>query len=411
MSERETHVAKTGHPLTDEAGDRHQVTLPEGTVDLRRDLVPAVQTWLQRGLSQSFVRECVRVESFEAFSGGLKADLVGALKIAVNAVIKLGGPELKAHAELMRRANVERSRTCVEVVDVTQLDPQRWLLLMGRIKAETLYDAVYNKATEQAVLERAVNKVFEGLAAIHRVPRGDDGVFPETINPFGARIRVPIETIWAADKAIEGLTRELPGEVLLGDAAPPISIPPVARLLEEVDRWLSIHMGNAPRVLIHGDPHLRNAMLQRHGKTGISVRLIDPNPLHGFTDPAYDYGKLLHFSEPVGWALLEGEHSPCRATLKGNSAAWRLAANVSGVSKAATERQARIEQLITQGIATLEGRLDHSWQARVHIARASAHLGLVARLSAESEQERRLFVLAHALGALAKWREIAIADT
>lgn len=143
---------------------RPEVVLPAGTINLTQDLVPMVREWLERGLSRSFIRTCVRLKAFEPFSGGLKADLVGGLKIGVHAVLKLGESELELHRAIMDRANAIRPRTCVEVVELTRLDEHRWLMMMSRINASTLYDAVYNEVTEAVLLKRAVDKVFEGLA-------------------------------------------------------------------------------------------------------------------------------------------------------------------------------------------------------------------------------------------------------
>ena len=52
------------------------VRLPDGTIDLVKDLVPAVRGLLRHGLSDEFQKACVRVGCFQNFGGGLKASLV-----------------------------------------------------------------------------------------------------------------------------------------------------------------------------------------------------------------------------------------------------------------------------------------------------------------------------------------------
>ena len=111
-----------------------EITLPAGTLNLEAELVPAVRTLLARGLSDSFMRACVRIGEFETYSGGLKADLVGGLTLHVNAALKLGGGELEGHAALMNAVNDLRPGTFAEVLETVPLDGGRWLLLMASSK-------------------------------------------------------------------------------------------------------------------------------------------------------------------------------------------------------------------------------------------------------------------------------------
>jgi hypothetical protein len=130
--------------VINERNDNGEVDLPQGTVDLVSELVPAVRGLLRRGLSDEFQKGCVRVGCFQAFGGGLKASLVGGLRIDVHAVIKLGGPDLQSHRELMEAVNRVRPNTFPEVLDVVELDNGRRLLLMGNLrKYSSLLDLIY----------------------------------------------------------------------------------------------------------------------------------------------------------------------------------------------------------------------------------------------------------------------------
>ncbi len=383
---------------------RGEVLLPPGTVDLHSELVPALRSRLQRGLSESFMRACVRIGEFEPFSGGLKADLVGGVTLEVRAVIKLGGPELRQHARLMNCANRVRPGTCVEVVDLAELEGERWLMMMSRVQAVTLYDAVYREATEPSILERAVRKVFEGLAAMHAVPWNPADGFALTPDPFSRRIGPKLVDQWPALGEQAALMRSKPGRIVIDSAV--FECPPLDGLLQDLSAWLDLHMSAAQPGLVHGDPHLRNAMITRHGR-GIAVRFIDPNPEYGYTDPMYDYGKLLHFAEPVGWALLEADRSPCRAELVTDGDGWQLSAHLVNAARATEERRAWLQECIDQRLVALCAAEGGTASARLAVARASAHLGLLARMQAADEMPRRLFVLAHALAALTQWNQEA----
>ena len=67
--------------------------------------MPAVRALLRRGLSEQFLRSCVRIGGYEPFGGGFKSRLVGGLRIDVNAVLKLGDRELVAMAALVDRVD------------------------------------------------------------------------------------------------------------------------------------------------------------------------------------------------------------------------------------------------------------------------------------------------------------------
>jgi hypothetical protein len=377
------------------------VSLPAETVDLHTELVPAVRALLGRGLSDSFMRTCVRIGAFEIFSGGLKADLVGGLTLQVNAAIKLGGAELEAHAALMNAVNMQRPATFAEVLDVVRLDETRWLLLMAQLrKHETLLDLVYERDTSFTDLARALDKCFAGLAAVHAIPRSttapDRPNFPAMTDPYTARIRSKLIAAVNAESGM-GMLLEKPGRVLGRNC------PPLGHLLERLETWLEYVMPRAPQVLVHGDPHLRNIMVRRYGK-GLGMRFIDPNPEHGFTDPTYDFGKLLHFAEPVGWALAKPE--VCRASLSADEAGWTLEAGLRDAPGAARRRQALVERELNERIARSSWARDPTWPARLQVAKASAHLGLLTRFADPAVREARLFVLAHALAALAAWNDL-----
>ena len=374
-----------------------EVVLPPNTVDLAKELVPAIRDLLGRGLSTSFMRACVRVGAFEPYSGGLKADLVGGVTLRVNAAIKLGGIELEAHAALMNAVNTRRLGTFAEVLDVVRLDEGRWLLLMAQLsKHETLFDLVFDRDTTAAVLRQVLDKTFAGLAAVHAVASGSVsglGTLSETQDPYTPRVRAKLAATLKGDHALAPML-DTPGRAL-GRACPPL-----IDLLTRLEAWLAREMPDVPRLLIHGDPHLRNVMVRRYGK-GLAARFIDPNPDHGYTDPAYDFGKLLHFAEPVGWALARPE--VCRGIWCQGSGDWTLDAKLLAAPQAPERRRAFLEQEIHARVARLRWAQAPTWAARLHVARASAHLGLLVRFLGQGTDDVRRFVLAHAVAALAAW--------
>ncbi|MEX2499527.1 MAG: phosphotransferase [Wenzhouxiangellaceae bacterium] len=367
---------------------------PEQVLRLREELVPAMRGLLGRGLSESFMRQCVRIGEFQTYAGGLKADLVGGLTLNLNAVIKLGGEEIDAHARLMNAVNARRERTFVEVLESVELPHDRWLLLMADLKNHsTLFDLVYHKKTPARLLERAIDKTFQGLRACHEL-KPDSGLkFPVTTDPFTPRIRPKLVEAVRNDPALAPML-DNPGTVR------GLPCPPLNKLLADLEHWLHETMPHAPGVLVHGDPHLRNVMARQYGN-GLAVRFIDPNPDFGYTDPVYDLGKLLHFAEPVGWALVNPEL--CGADWQPRSGQWLLSASLNNAPVHAERRRAMIEREIRWHIVSLACARAPAFEARLHVARASAHLGLLSLFGGPEAAEASRFVLAHALEALARW--------
>lgn len=378
------------------------IVFPEHTLDLRSELIPAIRDLLERGLSRPFMKSCVRIGGYEDFTGGLKATLVGGLTVHVNAALKLGGPELRLHAALMRAVNARRPSTFAEVLDAVPLGPEgkRYLLLMGELrKHNTLFDLVYTRGTALALIGQVLKKTLDGLAALHTVRAGDIldlAGLPICPDPFTPRIRPKLLAAISADQDLSPLLHH-PG------LTQGIACPPVYELLERLEEWLREVLPTTPRVLVHGDPHLRNVLVRSYGK-GVVARFIDPNPDYGYTDPAYDFGKMLHFAEPVGWALARPEI--CRADWTVEKSGWSLDANTCLAAQAPERRRDFLEREIHKHIACTAWHNEPTWEARLHVARASAHLGLLALFNTPDGVAAKRFILAHALAALAKWHSM-----
>ncbi len=379
------------------------VVLPPGTVDLASEVVPAVRALLRRGLPEDFVEACVRVGAFEAFGGGYKSELVGGLRIDVNAAMKLGGEELDRHVLLMERVNKTRARTFPSVQAVFRLEGERRLLFMEQLLAHTtLLDLVYRRRTAITDLDRILDHTFVGVRAIRRTGREHARALarlPRIDDPYGARLRAKLERITELDPDLRRLWNE-EGRVL------DEKVPPLTPLLACLDAWLGSALPQAPRTLCHGDLHLGNVMARRRGR-GFSVRVINPNPEIGITDPLYDAGKLLHFAEPVGWAAIDPAH--CRASLRTSAKGYRLEPLLSPASASAERRRASFESILRERLAAVR-RKDESRSARLEVATAAAHVGLAALLESKRDEAARRFVLAYALRALGAWHRMVMSE-
>lgn len=381
--------------------NRNHVTdlLPENTIDLRSELVPAVRGLLGAGLSPGFMASCLRIEGFQPFGGGLKADLVGGLTLSLQTVLKLGTAELDQHRQLMEAVNRLSPRTFPEVLDIVRLGPDRRLMLMEQLRGyETLLQWVYHRPTSRRDLERIVAKTVRSLSNWYRMLPGDHRALPGIVrqqDPYGQRLGDKLKSCIEQDPELAEIYR-YPGEVMGRE------IPPLGELLPCLEEWLGRIMPEISPILVHGDIHLGNIMIRRFGK-GLGIRFIDPNPLVGYSDALYDYGKLLHFAEPVGWAHVAPER--CRATWEPAvcRGSWKLDAELNGVPEAAERRRHFLARIIRMQIDATEWMRTLEADSRLELARASAHVGMAGILFARGKQPQGRYVLAYVLSALAEW--------
>lgn len=383
---------------TQTAPTTDSIELPTGTLELTSELVPAVRQILRNGLNDEFLRSCVRIGAFQQFGGGRKASLVGGLRIDVHAVLKLGDAELRRHVVTMNAINALRPRTFPLILDTVSPDGKRVFMLMEQLRGHgTLLSKVFDESTPTAHLSVILEKVVEAIRLMHSVRRDSDPLWeclPQTPDPFTARLQSKLLPALRHDKALSAVLQR-PGRVL-GIPCPPATV--LLARAAEVAKTLS---ARKPLSLVHGDPHLGNVMVRRNGKNAYRVRLIDPNPEIGFSQPLYDVGKLLHWSEPVGWAQAKPE--VCRVSWRkgGRNSQWVLDAWCEGHSAAAETRRAHVERFVRGFAESFRASHGDLLSPAVAVAAASAHVGLVALLKGPANRTAKRFVLAHILASLA----------
>lgn len=374
--------------------------LPPGTIDLRNDLVPAVRSLLNRGLTEAFMRSCVRIGGFEPFFGGFRAALVGGVTVNVNAVLKLGGDELDDHDRFLRAVNGVRSGTFPDVLQLVPLANNRRLLLMEQLVGYLpLFNYVYHRDTPLADLDKLVDKTIAALGNVQQLAPGDPRSpdLPTSADPFSDRFRLRMADIIAAAPQFAPIMTQ--SGLVMGQPCPPMDI-----LIARIQEWVPRACPSARAALVHGDSHLRNILVRRYGR-GYRVRLIDPNPSIGFSDPIYDAGKLLHFAEPVGFVLATPDACRSSWSILDNGHLWSLNANLENASGASERRRQRVFHRIEGAYEDKHGDGDGGGVlgAKLRLSAASAHASLAMFLAQEGRIELAGFVIAHMLRALAQW--------
>jgi len=370
------------------------VVFPAQTVE-HEEVVSAVRALLRDGLPEDFMRSCVRIAEFEIFSGGLKASLVGALRINVHAAMKLGDDELNRHATLIRFVNERWPRTFPGILDCFELGGGRVLLFMENLRGyKSLQDLVYIQHTPHADLQRIADHACKAVGSIHALNLKDMEPalkgWPKNDDPFSTRLQSKIDDVVRTDPVLETVIKR--AGVVNG-----FPCPPVIELLHKAAKYCAEATSLSNVRLIHGDPHLANIMARRRGTYGYSVRLIDPNPEIGIAPPLYDIGKLLHWAEPVGWARVRNGEVCAARWASSASRGWRLDVNHDGSPKSAERRRITVEQTFQRFAETYRSEHGALFSPMLHIAIASAHLGLAALVKGDEHKQIRRFVFAHAL--------------
>ncbi|MBX2990096.1 MAG: phosphotransferase [Bacteroidetes bacterium] len=359
------------------------------------DFVPIVRRVLQLGFSEQFMRSCVRIGKIEQLGEGFKADFVGTVRTDVHTVVKLGTDELKLHKALIELVNSQYPRTFPDVLHIDVLDDVRFVLLMEQMrKFKSFSKYLYNEATEVAVLNRLVDKAISAIKNVHKTTVRIKSRIGTSVDPYTKRIDSKLRAILKADEALSSIMSE-PGYVN-GKKVPPLN-----NTLKTVKARLQADLPKLRMNLVHGDPHLGNILFRKRGH-GFSCFLIDPNPLIGMSDPIYDFGKLLHWMQPVGWVARNPKSCHSRWIPPSRKSRWVLDIHLSDIPKAAELRRKRVEQYTLDKIEEQrEGDWDN-WEYRLRVSVASAHLGLAEIMSTRGHTQAGRFVLAHAILELGK---------
>lgn len=365
-----------------------------GPLHLVDDLVPAVRLLLETGLTRAFMRRCVRIGESRPLTGGLKSKYVGGLRIDVNTVVKLGNEELKLHRLLMETVNKQFPRTFPQVLQLSEIAEGQLLLFMEQLSGyQSLLGLTYRRSMSMSRLTYLARRALDLVAAVHKtkVEIGTGGAaFPSSPDPYSDRLERKLNAIINSDPALT-IMLDYSGKVN------GIPVPPLRNLLQETSRWIKQDLKGIKLRLVHGDPHLGNVLARPRG-SGFSCHLIDPNPMVGVSDPLYDYGKVLHWASPVGWAVVNP--SKCRGTWRTGSSGWSMSSELIDIPMKAEDRRRHIEKSVWEFLNNSAILMEGDWRARIWISIASAHLGLASILRHGEQLQVRRFVLCQALTSL-----------
>ena len=284
------------------------------------------------------------------------------------------------------------------VIEIAPLPGSKALLMMEHLQSHaTLLDTVFQTSISGEHLQRICGKVVSALSTIGRVGEERKRQFRrgQQAGNFADRLDAKFGEVLRIDPYVKPVLRR--AGTVMG-----VRCRAVGQILRKARRFLAKSQ-HADRFQ-HGDPHLGNIMVRQYFKRGYGVKLIDPNPGVGFTDPLYDIGKLYHWAEPVGWARVRPD--VCHSRWRSNAHSWTLQASHNVPNGSAEKRRKLLLACIEKAVAPLMDSGDVTANQRLDLAIAAAHIGLAARLDGPENTRPRRFVLAHTILHLARWDEM-----
>lgn len=344
--------------------------------------------------------QCARniaVGAHAAVAGGLQSDTVLRLRVDIHLIAKVAGSELRSHERYLSFVNSLVPRMFPEVFGMVALDKDKYALLMeDLVDRESALNLVFRRQTKTADLSRLLNSAYSELMRLHGTPAKQIPRWLRSIglpDPYSPRLFKKIKATTDLDSRLACLWKRS-CKVFEYDC------PPLEVMLQRVGSWAHHQLVDVKPTLLHGDPHLGNIFY----RTGDSsrVRFIDPNPDVGYGDPVYDFGKLLHWIEPVGWAGYDPTLCRSRIELDRKRNEMKLSAWLSpDISQAAEQRRSRVERSFYA-----LGNFDEGTQARLALSVASAHAGLARLLAHRGSVVASRYVIAYLLRALCRWSEL-----
>lgn len=355
--------------------------------ELIKMFVPLIRNLVSKGLSENFIKSCVRIGDMDRFTGGLKSDYVGHVRIDVNTVIKTHSSELELHKALMEEVN-KNEKVFPEVLQLTKLDDGLYIMLMEElVKYDTFLKFIYDKNLSDKELEKLTTKALEKLSIIHNTETKNLNNLSVNSNPYYERIKGKINDVFKSDKELKQLK-------ILKCKINNKEVLSVSEILKQLKNWLKKDLINNNLQLAHGDYHLANILFRPRGK-GYSCLTIDPNPLIGVSDPIYDFGKLLHWIDIVGWAKHKPEN--CKSEYKLTKGNIEINYWLENEPKSVKHRRDAVYKLVINHLNKNSSALCGDWEKRLKISLASSHLGLAAIFNKPENTEVRRFIFARSI--------------
>lgn len=340
-----------------------------GHVADERELLDALRGALIAGLPADVVSSRVRLGSVRPYGGGFMSDLVAGIEIHVPLVLKSGDErELVDACRLIERANASGTALFANSIGVRSLShpPGSGLMVMEELTGFTpLLELVLSTREKEDAARRALANTAKKLTLLHAVPR--EG--PPVAAPYLERLRDKLRQAAARFPKLRALLKR-PGRVN------GVAVAAAEVMLRRARRRFGAQLETLEATTVHGDPHLGNILTRRRGRHGQEVLFIDPKPHVGPTDRVYDFGKLMHWLEPLGWWVKAPERCTTRLAVSG--ARWSLTLRVP--DSPIERRRNKLERHLRDG--ALKRLLSPEETARLHLATASAHIGLAGAVEA-----------------------------
>jgi aminoglycoside phosphotransferase (APT) family kinase protein len=329
----------------------------------------------------------VALSKLTPLAAGWQSEAPSRATVCLDLVVKAGTAQLLDDASLMRVVNEGCPGVFPAVVDCRKVGDGDVLLVMEFIAEPTSFHkhlfvagSLDNRSSEAFAAELTAI-----IQSVHAVPLWREA---RVEDPYTPRLREKIAQVVTADRELSGIWDR---EIQILDR----KIDGLNGLLGRIETRVNAAMASWRTVTLHGDPHIGNILYGGRGQ--YRVRMIDPNSPVSPGDPVYDFGKLLHWVTPPGWAA--ADVTAVSAGLEHRADRLSFSPTVNERATLSFERtRVALEEAVRE---RLRVALTETEALRLPLATATAHVGLARLLARDGELEAARFSLAYALWELA----------
>ena len=262
-----------------------------------------IKKLLISGIPKNVFESSVRIADYKNFYTGKKADWVRNVTLDFNVVFKLGGVDLEHTQVFVKAINARKYKTSqlmAHVLNTKKIEPGNYLLLMESFSEhKQINDLIYDSKASQKHLKYFANELKKILLHFYSSSFDYESkkIFSQNIVQ---RFEERLNRVFSKYPELRVLLHNS-GSITLETIS--YQCPPIINIIERITPIIKKVSKNTESTC-HGDLHLGNVLAREYGK-GFNFRVIDPNPEIGPAGIFYDAGKLMHWTEPVGWCAIK----------------------------------------------------------------------------------------------------------
>lgn len=359
--------------------------ISSGAVEKWKDMMASV---LKEGIKGEIIKNLV-ISTYDPFTDGVASQVVGKAKFEVACVVKAGGKDIKEQNDFMKRFSA--SGFFPEVLNDGQIDGNYICLMENLAGYKSFHEYIFKtEAGSKEEIKIFLGHYYQWLGEIYLYYRAErvpilNKIYLESrlikrieearTNFKGKGVEIlslDLETLLKTRIVLEGEELRSFDEVMV-------------EILHKRDEIQEL--APAFSTFVHGDAHPANIMILKQ-PPHYDIKFIDPNPsLGGSSDYIYDQGKMFHWLDMMGFAVLERAFNEKIFTFECEKKPGLLSVNYKWLDPRSINlprvkdfQSYAFERAMACLSSLADSFKDATWKKRLYLSVASAYLGGLPRL-------------------------------